>query len=101
MRGLGWDDGRNLRLDVRWYSASFTAEDLRVTAVELAALGPDVIVTTGAPILGALHRQTKAIPIVLCSYDPVSDGFVANLARPGGNITGVHHFRTFVCWQVA
>ena len=89
MRGLGWDDGRNLRLDVRWYSASFTAEDLRVTAVELAALGPDVIVTTGAPILGALHRQTKAIPIVFTQVtDPVSDGFVANLARPGGNITG-------------
>jgi putative ABC transport system substrate-binding protein len=60
-----------------------------VSAAELAALRPDVIVTTGAPILGALHRETKAIPIVFTQVtDPVSDGFVANLARPGSNITG-------------
>src|SRR6188474_1969718 len=89
MRGLGWDDGRNLRIDVRWYAASFTVEELRAIAVELAALGPDAIVTTGAPILGALHAQTKIIPIIFTQVtDPVSDGFVANLARPGGNITG-------------
>src|SRR5687767_8635135 len=89
MRGLGWDDGRNLRIDVRWYAASFTVEELRAIAVELAALGPDAIVTTGAPILGALHRQTKTIAIVFTLVtDPVSDGFVVNLARPGGNITG-------------
>src|SRR5215218_5171624 len=89
MRGLGWDDGRNLRIDVRWYAASFTLEELRAIAVELAALGPDAIVTTGAPILRALHGQTKTIAIVFTQVtDPVSDGFVINLARPGGNITG-------------
>ena len=89
IRGFGWDDGRNLRVDVRWYAPSFTVEELQTIAVELAALGPDVIVTTGAPILRALHRETKAIPIVFTQVtDPVGDGFVANLARPGGNITG-------------
>ena len=56
---------------------------------QLAALNPDVIVTTGAPILGALHRVTKTVPIVFTLVtDPVTDGFVASLARPGGNITG-------------
>src|SRR6185312_11499238 len=52
-------------------------------------LKPDVIVTTGAPILAPLHRQTKTIPIVFTLVtDPVADGFVASLARPGGNVTG-------------
>jgi putative ABC transport system substrate-binding protein len=89
MRGLGWDDGRNLRIERRSYPASFTAEDMRAAAIELAALAPDAIVTTGAPILAALHRQTKTIPVVFTLVtDPVGDGFVANLARPGGNITG-------------
>ena len=89
MLGLGWVDGRNVRIEVRWIAGSFGAEEMRAAAVELAALNPDVIVTTGAPILGALHRQTKSIPIVFTMVtDPVSDGFVANLARPGGNITG-------------
>jgi putative tryptophan/tyrosine transport system substrate-binding protein len=89
MRGLGWDDDRNLRIDVRWYAASFTVEELAAIAVELTALAPDAIVTTGAPILGALQRQTKTIPIVFTQVtDPISDGFVVNLARPGSNITG-------------
>jgi putative ABC transport system substrate-binding protein len=89
MRGLGWDDGRNMRIDMRWYAASFTGEELGAIAAELAALGPDAIVTTGAPILGALHSQTKTVPIVFTLVtDPVGDGFVGNLARPGGNITG-------------
>jgi putative ABC transport system substrate-binding protein len=89
MRGLGWVDGRNVRIEVRWIASSFGAEEMRAAAVELAALNPDVIVTTGAPILGALHGQTKTIPIVFTQVtDPVGDGFVANLARPGGNITG-------------
>jgi putative ABC transport system substrate-binding protein len=89
MRVLGWSDGRDLRIDVRWYASSFTTDELRDTAAELAALGPDAIVTTGAPILGALHKATKTVPIVFTLVtDPVGDGFVANLARPGGNITG-------------
>jgi putative ABC transport system substrate-binding protein len=89
MRGLGWIDGRDVRIEVRWIAASFGAEEMRAAAVELATLRPDVIVTTGAPLLGALHRQTKTIAIVFTLVtDPVGDGFVASLARPGGNITG-------------
>jgi putative ABC transport system substrate-binding protein len=64
-------------------------EETRAAAAELAAQNPDVIVTTGAPILGALNRITKSLPIVFTLVtDPVNDGFVASLSRPGGNITG-------------
>jgi putative ABC transport system substrate-binding protein len=88
MRGLGWIDGRNVKIDVRFPTTN-SAEEVRAAAAELAALNPDVIVTTGAPILGALHRVTKTLPIVFTLVtDPVTDGFVASLARPGGNITG-------------
>jgi putative ABC transport system substrate-binding protein len=89
LRQFGWIEGRNLRIDVRWGNPSFTPEQTRTAAAELVALGPDVIVTTGAPILGALHRHTKSVPIVFTMVtDPVRDGFVTSLARPGGNITG-------------
>jgi putative tryptophan/tyrosine transport system substrate-binding protein len=88
MRGLGWIDGRNVKIDVRFPTTN-AAEETRAAAAELAALNPDAIVTTGAPILGALHRVTKTVPIVFTLVtDPVTDGFVASLARPGGNITG-------------
>ena len=88
MRGLGWIDGRNVKIDVRFPTTN-AAEETRAAAAELAALNPDAIVTTGAPILGALHRVTKTVPIVFTLVtDPVADGFVASLARPGGNITG-------------
>ena len=88
MRGLGWIDGRNIKIDVRFPTAN-SAEETRANAAEFAALNPDVIVTTGAPILGELHRVTKTVPIVFTLVtDPVADGFVASLARPGGNITG-------------
>jgi putative ABC transport system substrate-binding protein len=88
MRGLGWIDGRNVKIDVRFPTTN-AAEETDAAAAELTALKPDVIVTTGAPILGALHRMTRTLPIVFTLVtDPVSDGFVASLARPGGNITG-------------
>jgi putative ABC transport system substrate-binding protein len=88
MRGLGWIDGHNVKIDVRFPTTN-AAEETRAAAAELAMLNPDVIVTTGAPILGALHRVTKTVPIVFTLVtDPVTDGFVASLARPGGNITG-------------
>jgi putative ABC transport system substrate-binding protein len=85
MRGLGWIEGRNIKIDVRFPTTN-TAEETRAAAAELAALNPDVIVTTGAPILGALHRVTKTVPLVLrplCrasgSYD--SDAAVSLRAR--------------------
>ena len=88
MRGLGWIDERNVKIDVRFPTTN-SPEETRAAAAELAALNPDVIVTTGAPILRALHQVTKTVPIVFTLVtDPVSDGFVASLSRPGGNITG-------------
>jgi putative ABC transport system substrate-binding protein len=87
MRELGWTDGRNARIDLRWSSNS--PEDIRAAAAEFASLNPDVIVVAGAPLLAAVHAQTRTIPIVFVLVtDPVKDGFVASLARPGGNITG-------------
>ena len=86
MYELGWIDERTVRLE---YRATIDAEQHRTVATELAALSPDVIVTSSAPVLAAAYRQTKSIPIVFMQVtDPVSDGFVASLARPGGNVTG-------------
>jgi putative ABC transport system substrate-binding protein len=87
MRGLaelGWTDGRNLRMDVRW-----DGDNLGVHAKELVDLQPDVIVTSTTPQIAALQQQTRAIPIVFAlAADPIGSGFVASLSRPGGNITG-------------
>lgn len=89
LREHGWIDGRNLRVDLRRASAAFSQQEMHDGAAEVISLNPDAIVTTGAPILAALQRQTKNIPIVFTFVtDPVTDGFVASLARPGGNITG-------------
>jgi len=89
LRRLGWVDGRNIRVEQRWIGDRAEAAAIQAFAAELDTLGADVIVTTGAPILAALHRRTKITPIVFTMVtDPVSDGFVTSLARPGGNITG-------------
>ena len=83
---LGWIDGHNIRLEHR---STIGADQNRAVAAELAVLKPDAIVTGTAPVLAAAYRQTKTIPIVFMQVtDPVSDGFVASLARPGGNVTG-------------
>src|SRR5262245_38931195 len=85
---LGWIDGRNARIDIRW--ATTNADALRKQAAELAALAPDVIVSmTGTTTTGPLLEATRTLPIVfVLLIDPVGAGFVANLARPGGNATG-------------
>ena len=84
---LGWTRGRNLQMEVRWGSADINR--IRTFAKELAELHPDLIVSQGTPVTAALLRETRAIPIVFVTVtDPVGDGFVAGLARPGGNITG-------------
>lgn len=92
MHGLGWADGRNLRIDLRWIGAAFSAQEMRAAAAETISLSPDVVVTTGAPILAALQSETKTIPLVFTFVtDPVSDGFVASLARPGRQYHWFHH----------
>jgi putative tryptophan/tyrosine transport system substrate-binding protein len=89
---LGWSEGRNLRIDVRW-ATSGNAERASTLAKELVSLRPDVILSNTTPVTAALHRETKTIPIVFVPVsDPISEGFVESLARPGGNITGFCNF---------
>jgi putative ABC transport system substrate-binding protein len=91
MNDLGWTDGQNVRIDVRW--AAGDADRFRAHAAELVGLGPDVIVANSNIAVTAIQRETATIPIVFfIGVDPIDSGFVSNLARPGGNITG---FTTF------
>jgi putative ABC transport system substrate-binding protein len=88
---LGWIDGQNLRLDIRWHNAD--PERGRAFATELTAIAPDVILTSTTANLTALQRATRTIPIVFLQVsDPVAQGFVTSLAQPGGNITGFTAF---------
>jgi putative ABC transport system substrate-binding protein len=87
LQKLGWTPGGNLQIEPRWAGAD--SERIRAYAVELVALKPDVIFATTALALAPLQQQTRTIPIVFTQInDPVGSGFVASLARPGGNITG-------------
>jgi putative tryptophan/tyrosine transport system substrate-binding protein len=84
---LGWTEGRNLRTVVRWPAGN--VDRIRRFAKELVALQPDVIVSEGTPATAALQEETRTIQIVFAAVsDPVGNGFVASLPRPGGNITG-------------
>jgi putative tryptophan/tyrosine transport system substrate-binding protein len=88
LAGLGWTDGHNLRMEIRWGAGS-DINRARIFAKELVALQPDVILAQGTPGTAAVQRETRTIPIVFVVVtDPVGDGFVAGLPRPGGNITG-------------
>src|SRR3954451_6857963 len=81
LQAAGWEIGRNLRVDVRW-SGGDNAR-LRRDAVDLVALGPDVIVAGVGPTMLALPLATRTIPIVMAqSVDPVGGGFIKGLARP-------------------
>jgi putative tryptophan/tyrosine transport system substrate-binding protein len=85
----GWSEGRNVSIDTR-FTPDSSADRLQVLARELIALQPDVILAQTTPIVAALQRETRTIPIVFSNIaDPVGSGFVASLPRPGGNITGV------------
>ena len=84
---LGWAIGRNIHLEYRW--AAGDIDRTRAYAAELVALAPEVLVGNGTPALTALRDATRSIPIVFVVVnDPVGQGFIANLARPEGNITG-------------
>jgi putative ABC transport system substrate-binding protein len=88
---LGWADGRNMRMDLRWAGGDINR--IRALAQELVGLQPDIIVTDSTPATAALQRETRTIPIVFGNMvDPVASGIVARLDRPSGNITG---FATF------
>jgi ABC-type uncharacterized transport system substrate-binding protein len=87
LQELGWTEGSNIRLDVRW--AAGNVDRMRVFAKDLVGLGPDLILASTTPATAALHRETRTVPIVFVTVsDPVGAGFVASLSRPGANITG-------------
>jgi putative ABC transport system substrate-binding protein len=87
MQQLGWTDGRNIRVEIRW--ATGNDDDIRKYAAELIALAPDVILANGSAGVGPLLEATRTVPIVFAIVpDPVGAGFVESLARPGGNATG-------------
>src|SRR5262245_57992221 len=91
LRGLGYVEGKNLVIEYRWAEGKF--DRLPELAAELVRLNVDVILTSGTPGIRAAKNATTTIPIVMVtSGDPVSFGFVASLARPGGNITGSSNF---------
>jgi putative ABC transport system substrate-binding protein len=84
---LGWIEGHNLALDIRWSTASL--EKIARDAKELVALQPDLILSSNTPTTAALLKETASIPIIFATVaDPVESGFVASIARPGGKVTG-------------
>jgi ABC-type uncharacterized transport system substrate-binding protein len=91
LQQLGWTDGRNVRIEYRWGLGN--PADIRKSAEELAALAPDVILSTGTASLAPLLQATRTVPIVFNNVaDPVGAGFVDSLSRPGGNATGFMQF---------
>jgi putative tryptophan/tyrosine transport system substrate-binding protein len=91
LRELGWEDGRNLRIDYRW-GAGNTEQNIKFAA-ELVQSAPDAIIATSDPVVAKLHRLTSDIPIIFTqTSEPVESGIVASLARPGGNMTGFQNF---------
>jgi putative tryptophan/tyrosine transport system substrate-binding protein len=91
----GWSEDRNIRVDYRFAAAN--AERIRAFAKELVGLQPDVILAQSTVAAAELQRETRAIPIVFVQVsDPVGAGFIANMGRPGGNLTGVLHLEAGV-----
>ena len=91
LAALGWIEGRTIQID--WRYTAGNVEQARTQAVELVAQKPEVILAITTIVVKELQRATRTIPIVFASIsDPIGDGFVASLARPGGNITGFMNF---------
>jgi putative ABC transport system substrate-binding protein len=92
---LGWVEGRNIHVDVRWPGGNM--ERVPEMAVELVSLRPDILLARSTPTTAALKREGETIPIVFVNIiEPVEQGFVQNLARPGGNITGFTNFESMI-----
>jgi putative ABC transport system substrate-binding protein len=91
LKPLGWTEGRNVRIDIRWGSGDATT--IRRHAAELVELGSEVILAVGSPAAGPLLQATRTVPIVFVLVsDPVGAGLVETLAHPGGNATGFANF---------
>ena len=88
---LGWADGRNARIETRWWTG--TVDEMRPVVAELVAFSPDVIMAFSNPAVALLKPMASKIPVVFVGVgDPIGDGFVPSLAHPGGNITGFAGF---------
>ena len=91
LHGYGWMEGRNVRIDYRWSAGN--ADRIRADVAEILSLKPDVVLISGARVLAAMQEATRVVPLVfVATVDPVAQGFVASLARPGGNATGFSIF---------
>jgi putative tryptophan/tyrosine transport system substrate-binding protein len=91
LQELGWTEGRNIQIDIRWAGAD--ANKARTLAKELVTITPDVIVPSTNLVTAILQQETLTIPIVFVLVgDPVGSGFIATMARPGGNLTGFSVF---------
>jgi len=91
LQQLGWTEGHNVRIEIRWGGGSASA--IRKQAADLVALAPDVIFTHGTVTMTPLLEMTRTVPIVFVGViDPVGAGFVDSLVRPGGNATGFTGF---------
>ena len=87
LRQLGWIEGQNLRIDTRWSAGDATLA--RIYAAQLIGLTPDVILASSTTNLTVIQQATSTVPVVFIQVsDPVAQGFVANVTRPGGNLTG-------------
>jgi putative ABC transport system substrate-binding protein len=92
---LGWVEDRNIHVDVRWPGGNM--ERVPEMAVELVSLRPDILLARSTPTTAALKRESETTPIVFVNIiEPVEQGFVQNLARPGGNITGFTNFESMI-----
>ena len=91
LKRRGWAEGRNVQIEARF--AGSNADQYQPLAKELISLEPDVIVAHTTMAAAALQRETRTIPIIFVNVsDPIGSGFVASLARPGGNLTGILHY---------
>ena len=92
---LGWVNGRNLRIDARFGAVS--AEQIAVSAKDLLAQQPDVILASAPHVVRTLQQSTRTIPIVFVAVsDPIGAGFIGSLARPGGNLTGLQNYEASI-----
>jgi len=91
LRQAGWIEGQNLRIDIRWNAGD--AQLARIYAAQLIGLMPDVILAASTTNLTVIQQATSVVPVVFVSVsDPVAQGFVASIAKPGGNLTGFSAF---------
>src|SRR5471032_686775 len=91
LQELRWTEGNNIRIDIRWGAGDATR--IKTFVAELVNLTPDVILGVNTPVVRALKQATQTIPIVFAALsDPIGDGIVTSLSKPGGNITGFSGF---------